>query len=181
MENGGRFVQVRMKGAPADVVADVLRRLMPVAVDCGAVLVVDDHVELAHLCHGVHLGRNDMPVAQARDLLGADKLIGVTVNDTTDLDRLEGCSFDSIGMGPWRFTTTKEALAPCLGAVGMARLVALARARGFNQPIYAIGGMRVDDVPAVLRAGATSVAVSGAITGAGDMAAACRGFVEALS
>jgi thiamine-phosphate diphosphorylase len=90
-----------------------------------AVFVLDDHAELVERCgaDGVHLGKNDMPVDEARRLLGNDRIIGGTANTFEDIERLHRQGADYIGCGPFRFTTTKKNLSPVLGLEGYKRIV----------------------------------------------------------
>jgi thiamine-phosphate pyrophosphorylase len=174
VEGGCRWVQVRMKHADDDAVRSVLEVLCPVFKDIGATLIVDDRVMLALETDvdGVHLGREDMSPLEARALLGDDKIVGMTVNNIEDVYRAKDMPVDYIGMGPWRFTTTKQKLAEVLGAEGIKALVTELRKLGVNVPVVAIGGITADDIGAVLDTGAEGVAVSGAISHQSDMVAA---------
>ncbi len=163
LAGGCRFIQVRMKHAEKHEISQVLCALKPIAEFFNAFIVVDDHVDLAHLCHGVHLGRNDMAANEARKILGNNKLIGVTVNDINDINRIAGMPFDSIGLGPWRFTSTKEKLAATLGAEGTKTLIDNLRTIGITQPIYAIGGITVNDIADIANSGAFGIAISSSI------------------
>lgn len=178
---GCRFIQVRMKNADREELARLLSALMPMVRFWDAKLVVDDDVSLARLCDGVHLGRNDMPPDEARTILGPDKLIGVTVNDFSDIDRIAGMPFDTIGLGPWRFTSTKAKLAPTLGRDGTAKLIAALRQRGIRQPVYAIGGITANDVPDVASSGAYGVAIAGAIAHSDNPVFEAKCFLETLN
>ncbi len=177
---GCHFVQVRMKNADDDIVATVLNAIMPMARLFDTTVVVDDRVSLVPLCDGVHLGRNDMPVDEARTLIGNDKLIGVTINDETDITRLAEQKFDSIGLGPWRFTRTKSNLAPCLGRDGVGCLIEKIRTQGIDVPIYVIGGVDIDDVDDILAVGGSGVAISGAIISATDPVNMTKQFIKRL-
>ncbi len=180
---GCRFVQIRMKHAANDEIGYVLKTLCPEAEALGARLVVDDHVELAHLCHGVHLGRNDMSPAKARAILGPDKMIGVTVNDLSDIDRLLSFGkvvFDSIGLGPWRFTSTKEKIAPTLGLDGTRHLIEALRNQGIYKPVYAIGGITEDDLSALAQTGAYGIAISSAIGRSSSPCDSTKNFIHAI-
>jgi thiamine-phosphate pyrophosphorylase len=117
---------------------------------------------------GVHVGLQDMPVAAVRAIVGDAMTIGGTANTFEDVRQrtLEGV--DYIGLGPYRFTTTKQKLSPVLGLAGYQRILDMARTAGITIPVVAIGGITPNDVPALLQAGVSSVAMSGAITHAGD-------------
>ena len=85
-----------------------------------AILILDDHVELAQKLEvdGVHLGKTDMPVAEARQLLGEAFIIGGTANTFEDVEMHYRAGADYVGIGPFRFTTTKKNLSPVLGIEG---------------------------------------------------------------
>lgn len=179
---GCRWVQVRMKNADAAERDAALLSLRDFCHSHGVTLIVDDDVQA--VCRtaidGVHLGRNDMDPAEARIILGPIPLIGATVNCAADAERLVGKPIDYIGLGPWRFTTTKRRLADPLGAQGTRDLVRHIRDLGIRVPILAIGGITGEDIPAVLASGADGVAVSSAICRAADPAAAARRIIQAF-
>ena len=120
LDGGCRWVQLRVKGPADDEVRPLAERVLALCRERGATLIVDDRVELAKAigADGVHLGREDMPVAEARERLGEAFLIGGTANTFDDVERLCRAGVDYIGGGPLRFTTTKARLAPVLGHSG---------------------------------------------------------------
>lgn len=164
---GARWVQVRMKNSAVDEVAEALRRIIPEAVSKGVTLIVDDYTELAKLpgVSGVHLGQTDMPIARAREILGAGKIIGLTVNTLQQARELASAEVmpDYIGVGPWKFTSTKQRLAPVLGAEGIADIVSTIRSFEPEMRFVAIGGITPADAPAVMHTGVDGIAVSGAV------------------
>ena len=179
---GCRWVQVRMKNADAAEHDAALLSLRDFCHSHGATIIVDDDVQAVRrtAIDGVHLGRNDMDPTEARAILGPVPLIGATVNCAADAERLVGKPIDYIGLGPWRFTTTKRRLADPLGAQGTRDLVRHIRDLGIRVPILAIGGITGEDIPAVLASGADGVAVSSAICRAADPAAAARRIIQAF-
>ena len=147
----------------------------------GAVILVDDNVELARVCGtGVHLGKNDMPPGEARRILGPEAIIGSTCNTAADIEAVqrEGVS-DYIGLGPFRFTSTKKNLSPVLGVEGYRTLCAGCSPR--RLPIVAIGGITPADVAALREAGADGIAVSGVIAHAADPVAATRTLIDEIN
>lgn len=172
VEGGCRWVQLRMKGAQADEVAATARRVVEMCHRLGVLVVIDDHPEVVREAgaDGVHLGREDMPVTQARALLGDGCIIGGTANTIDDIRRLSREGADYIGCGPFRFTTTKarERLAPLLGLGGYREIVAAMRREGIGLPLYAIGGIEADDLKGLFAAGVDGVAVSGSVLRADD-------------
>lgn len=111
----------------------------------------------------MHLGRHDMPVAAARKILGPQSIIGATVNTVEDLRRAVDAGADYVGCGPFRFTTTKEHLAPLLGLEGYRLLVAARKELSVQLPLIAIGGITRDDIPDILSTGVDGVALSGCV------------------
>lgn len=120
LEGGCRWVQLRMKDTPAEEVLRIGREIEKLCREYGAKFILDDHVELVRELNadGVHLGKLDMPVAEARRLLGPEYLIGATANTFEDIERGAGQGADYIGLGPFRFTQTKRNLSPVLGLEG---------------------------------------------------------------
>ena len=125
LEGGCRWIQLRMKDASDEEVEAVARQVQAMCHDFGAYFVRDDRVELVKRLHadGVHLGKLDMPVDEARAYLGPEFIIGGTANTFDDIQRLHRAGADYIGCGPFRYTTTKKNLAPILGLEGYRRLL----------------------------------------------------------
>ena len=179
LEGGCKWIQLRMKGATDDEVRAAAAAIQPLCKQHEAVFVIDDRVALAKelKADGVHLGKNDMPVGEARHVLGEDFIIGGTANTFEDIERLHREGADYIGCGPFRFTTTKQNLAPVLGLDGYFTLVNRMSAAGILLPVVAIGGIRFEDIPDIMRTGVRGIAVSGAVLGAPDPVAEMRRMV----
>lgn len=175
---GIRWVQLRAKGLPGPDWVALAREVAAVCRDHGALCTVNDspEVALAAGAHGVHLGRDDAAPARARGLLGADALVGVTLNTPADLDRLRQGAPDYVGAGPFRATSTKPGHAPVHSAESLGALVTSA-----GLPAYVIGGLRIGDLPAARAAGARGVAVSSALALAPDIRAAAAEWVRAAA
>ena len=165
LEGGCRWIQLRMKDATDDEVRPIASAAPQMCREAGATLIIDDRVELVRELHadGVHLGKNDMPIIEARNILGPDFIIGGTANTFNDVKLHYESSADYIGCGPFRFTTTKQKLAPVLGLDGYRSIVSQMRAANINIPIVAIGGITEDDIPAILATGITGIALSGTV------------------
>lgn len=180
---GVRWVQLRVKNLPA---AEWRQRALDVQAVCqhhGATFLINDNPALALEigADGVHLGKQDMPPMEACALLGPDFIIGGTANTFADIEGLAEAGVDYIGLGPFRFTTTKEKLSPILELAGYAEIMAQCRVAGFTVPIIGIGGVELADVAALLATGLHGVAVSGAIGGAANPTEAAQLFVEELT
>ena len=182
LEGGCRWIQLRMKDAPAEEVLSCARQVQPLCRQHGAKFILDDHVELVVPAgaDGVHLGKNDMAVDEARRILGPDRTIGGTANTLEDIIRLHSQGADYIGCGPFRFTTTKKKLAPVLGLDGYRAIVAGMREAGIQIPMVAIGGITVNDIPSILETGVDGIALSGAILNAPDSVAMTRQIMETI-
>lgn len=159
---GARWIQLRMKGASRDAWLGEARACVEACRRHGALLIVNDSVEVALLsgADGVHLGSTDTPWDEARRTLGPKAIVGGTVNNAADADRARASrSLDYVGVGPLRFTATKERLAPVLGIDGIRALVS----RLGGLPAWAIGGVEPADMPALRSAGVAGAAVSSAL------------------
>lgn len=182
LEGGCRWVQLRMKDADEGLFVATAREVRALCDRFGATLVIDDHAELvgATGADGVHLGKNDMPVAEARRMLGPDIVIGGTANTFDDVKALAEAGADYIGCGPFRFTATKQRLSPVLGLEGYRDIVRRMRESGISLPIVAIGGITFDDIGPIMRTGVTGIALSGSVLRADDPVAEMRRVVEAV-
>ena len=180
LEGGCRWIQLRMKDAADAEALSVAEQLLPLCREHEAVMIIDDRVELARQikADGVHLGRNDMPVKEARRLLGEEFIIGGTANTFEDVERLAREGADYIGCGPFRFTTTKKNLSPVLGLDGYRTIVSRMRAAGITLPVVAIGGIRRDDLAGIMSTGVNGIAVSGAVLNAENPAEEMRHMIE---
>ena len=180
LEGGCRWIQLRMKCATDDEARPVAMDIKRMCRLYSAKFIIDDRVSLVKEigADGVHLGKNDMPVDEARSILGPDSIIGGTANTFEDIELLASQGADYIGCGPFRFTTTKKNLSPVLGLDGYANIVDRMRKAGIQLPIVAIGGILEQDIPAIMRTGVTGIAVSGAILNANDPVEEMRRFVE---
>ena len=170
LEGGCKWIQLRMKDASDDEVRKAAAEIQPMCKEHEAVFLLDDRVELAKELHadGVHLGKNDMPIDEARRILGEEYIIGGTANTFDDIQRIASQGADYIGCGPFRFTTTKKNLAPVLGIEGYRDIIAKMRNAGINIPMVAIGGITPDDIDEILATGVQGIAVSGTVLNADD-------------
>lgn len=181
LEGGCRWVQLRMKGVDEqqmELSALVVQRMCR---EYGATFIIDDNVALAKRigADGVHLGKCDMPIAEARAMLGDGYIIGATVNSFGDIvEYLRSSRPDYFGCGPFRFTTTKQRLAPTLGIEGYEEIMRQMRDNHIDIPLVAIGGICKEDVPWLLKAGVDGIAISGSVLTAEDPIAEMRSIVK---
>ena len=165
LDAGCEWIQLRFKKATPVEIKSLAEQVKEICASYGAMFIINDHPQIAKdiAADGVHLGLQDMPVRDARKIIG-DKIIGGTANTLDDvLKRVEeGCNY--IGLGPFRFTTTKEKLSPVLGLPGYKNIITALHERQILVPVYAIGGIVAEDITAIMQTGIYGVAVSGAIT-----------------
>ncbi|MCQ2222413.1 MAG: thiamine phosphate synthase [Bacteroidaceae bacterium] len=179
LEGGCRWVQLRMKNATPDEIRPMALEAQRLCREAGATFIIDDHVELVGelKADGVHLGKNDMPIDEARRMLGPDCIIGGTANTFEDVEMHWRNGADYIGCGPFRFTTTKEKLSPVLGLEGYREVVGRMKAAGISLPIVAIGGITAEDIPAIMQTGVTGIALSGTVLRAADPVAKMKRLI----
>lgn len=128
--------------------------------------IINDNVHLAQQldADGVHLGLTDMGILEARQVLGETKIIGGTANTFEDILQRTAEICDYIGLGPFQFTATKEKLSPILGLEGYRSIIEQMKAKNIQIPIYAIGGITLENVESLMETGIHGIAVSGLIT-----------------
>ena len=180
LEGGCRWIQLRMKDATDEEVEPVAREVQTLCRDFGAYFVLDDRVELVKRLHtdGVHLGKLDMPVDEARAYLGPEFIIGGTANTFDDVRRLHRAGADYIGCGPFRYTTTKKNLAPILGLEGYRNILLQMEEWGINLPVVGIGGIGADDIADLKATGLNGIALSGSILRAQDPVDEMKRIIE---
>ena len=183
LEGGCRWIQLRMKDATEEDWERTGRTVGNLCREYGATFILDDKVEWVKplQADGVHLGKNDMPVDEARVLLGKGYIIGGTANTLEDVALHAQRGADYIGCGPFRFTTTKERLAPILGLDGYRAILRDMEEKGIRLPLIAIGGITRADIPALMATGISGVALSGTILQAEDPKAETEALIAALN
>lgn len=163
---GIRWIQLRMKKAPHETLVAVAKQIKGLVDQYDdATFIINDDVAavLESDADGVHLGLDDMRIAEARKILGYHRIIGGTCNTPEDLYQraLEGA--DYIGVGPYKPTSTKQNLSPLLAKEGITQLLEKAKELSLSFPIIAIGGIEEGDLEDISQIGASGVAISGAI------------------
>ena len=170
LEGGCRWVQLRIKDATDEEVRPIAIHAQQMCKAAGATFIIDDRVELVRelKADGIHLGKNDMPIAKARKVLGEEFIIGGTANTFDDVRAHYEAGVNYIGCGPFRFTTTKKKLSPTLGLDGYRTIISQMKAANIDLPIVAIGGITAADIPEIMETGVTGIALSGAVLHAAD-------------
>lgn len=168
LEGGCRWVQLRMKNVATEHIYSIALRTQKMCQEYGATFIIDDHVEIAKQikADGVHLGKLDMPISEARKILGNDFIIGGTANTFEDVKAHYEAGADYIGCGPYRYTTTKSNLSPILGLEGYRRIICRMKEAYIDIPLVAIGGITETDVPELMQTGISGIALSGSILSA---------------
>ena len=182
LEGGCRWIQLRMKDAQEVDFLLAAKQIGAMCKEYGATFILDDHVEWVGItgADGVHLGKNDMPVDEARNQLGANRIIGGTANTFEDVELLWRQGANYIGCGPYRFTTTKKNLSPVLGLDGYRHIISKMKAHDINIPVVAIGGILQPDIKDVMATGVSGIAVSGAILNAENPVEEMKCFIDSL-
>lgn len=180
---GVRWVQLRMKGATPQELLQEGRLAKEICRRYNALFVINDNVEVARQldADGVHLGKEDMNPLEAREILGVNKIIGATCNTWEDVLLRRSQQVDYVGLGPFRFTTTKKNLSPVLGTEGYSQIIARMRQNGFRLPVFAIGGITEEDIPPLLQTGIQGLALSGLIKNSGNIAAQSQKIIQIIN
>lgn len=179
---GCRWVQLRAKDASREEFIRIGHAVKEICRRYGALFLINDRVDIAMEldADGVHLGKEDMNPLEARKLLGYSKIIGGTCNTFDDVVERYRQQVDYIGLGPFRFTSTKKRLSPILGLEGYRQIAEKCRETGIRLPIHAIGGIREDDIQPILATGITGIALSSLLKNNDDIAGQTRRIAEKL-
>ncbi len=166
LAGGARLIQLRDKDASAKEMLDAARACLPLTQAAEARLIINDRVDVALTAgaDGVHLGQEDLSVEEARDILGEDKIIGISTHTLDQFRAAMETSANYIAVGPVFHTQTKENPSPIVGLNLLREAKALA-----DRPLVAIGGISIDRAAEVIAAGADSVAVISALYPFGEI------------
>lgn len=176
LDGGVDVVQLRAKHADEEKILSAAGRFAAACARHGALFILNDRPDLVDAAgaDGVHIGQDDMAVARARELVGPQRLVGLSTHTPAQIDAAATAAVDYIGVGPVHATPTK----PGRPAVGT-ELVAYA-ARHATVPFFAIGGVDGGNIAALREAGAERIAVVRALTEARDPQSAARQLRAAL-
>lgn len=163
VDAGVNWVQLRIKGSSANEILDIAQKAKEYCHENQVVFIINDDIQIAKLLNsdGVHLGREDESPQTAKELLGNKKIIGGTANTWDDCQKLIQMRVDYIGLGPFRFTLTKEKLSPILGIEGFRAIMNKMKGSKIDIPVIAIGGIRLEDIEELVEIGISGVALSG--------------------
>jgi thiamine-phosphate pyrophosphorylase len=178
LAGGARLLQVRAKHAGSVALLAWGEDLVAEAGRYGAVVIVNDRADVARLAGapGVHVGQNDLPVADVRTLLGRDAIVGLSTHTPAQIEEARRAAISYLAVGPVYRTGTKDVgYAP----IGL-ELVRQATFGAAGRPVVAIGGITLDRAADVIAAGAASVAVISDLLATGDPEARVRDYVQLL-
>lgn len=164
------WLQFRLKNASYDSKLESGKEIARICRKSNTTFIVNDDMELAAElgADGVHLGLEDGDPQKARELLGSSAIIGGTCNTFEDIELRHKQGVDYIGLGPYRFTSTKEKLSPILSLEGYRDILQKCRERKILIPIVAIGGIEVEDIGPLMSSGIHGIAISSLILNAND-------------
>ncbi|MDR1954736.1 MAG: thiamine phosphate synthase, partial [Candidatus Methanoplasma sp.] len=162
---GADIVQLRMKGSDGKEMLEQARKIQALSDDYAKFFIVNDRVDIALLsdADGVHLGQSDIPIEDARALLGEDKIIGVTVHNVSEAADAESRGADYVSVGTIFKTSTKHDARQNLGLDAVFTVK-----QSVGIPVMAIGGINRGNIQDVIRAGADGVAVVSAVVAQSD-------------
>jgi thiamine-phosphate pyrophosphorylase len=166
LDNGCDWIQMRFKHQKPKKALALAEAVKFLCEEYLANFIINDDVHLAEKINadGVHLGLSDVSVTEARAILGKTKIIGATANTFEDIVHQVNNGCDYIGLGPFQYTKTKSNLSPILGFEGYRSIVAKMKQSQVEIPIYAIGGITMEDVHTLIKTGIHGIAISGIIT-----------------
>jgi thiamine-phosphate pyrophosphorylase len=175
---GATMIQLRGKNCNMREFLDLAVQIADLLKPIGIPLIINDRADIALACEadGLHLGQQDLPLANAREILGNERLIGISVNTLDEARKAEQGGADYIGVGPIYFTASKEKLPAILGLDGLRTC-----RKKVQIPILAIGGITAGNAKAVISAGADGIAVISAIMGENDISKATKSLLSVLS
>lgn len=177
LDGGARCLQIRAKALRSGPFLELCDEIVRLARPHDALVIVNDRVDLARLsaAGGVHVGQEDLRGSDARRILGADAVIGVSTHAVAQIDAARTESPSYVAIGPVFGTVTKDT---GYGAVGLP-LVREAVARSGGRPVVGIGGITLENAASVIDAGASAVAVIGDLL-VGRPDERVRAFLRAL-
>jgi thiamine-phosphate pyrophosphorylase len=174
---GARLFQYRNKSASMKEAYAEALLLRKVALDTGLTFIVNDRCDLALAvdADGVHLGQGDLPLDLARKVMGSDKLIGISTHNPDQVREATAGKPDYLGFGPIFTPGSKQDHDPVVGLEGLHAMRKLT-----SLPVFAIGGIQIDQAREVMRAGANGVAIISAILKAQDIRHAVKLFLAQM-
>jgi thiamine-phosphate pyrophosphorylase len=177
VKGGVSYVQLREKYLPARLFIEQAQKLKELLKPFNVPLIINDRVDVAIAAgaDGVHVGQDDVPYEAAREIMGAQAIIGLSVETWDEVVIAQGLDLDYLGVSPIFDTPTKTDTKNAWGLVGLSRIKAYSR-----HPLVAIGGINKENAADVIRAGADSIAVVSVICAAPDPYEAARSLISLI-
>jgi thiamine-phosphate pyrophosphorylase len=177
MAGGVDLIQLRAKGHTSAQIAEIAAELRSITAESGVPLIINDHPEIACIvgAEGVHVGQDDMPIAEAREAAGPNCFVGKSTHSLDQAIRAFHEGADYIGFGPIFATPTKPDYPP----IGLAQVQKVHDA--VRIPIFCIGGIKLDNLPEVIEAGALRVVIVSALLQAKNTAVYAGAAKELLN
>ncbi|MCT4601234.1 MAG: thiamine phosphate synthase [Marinifilaceae bacterium] len=162
IENGIKWIQFRMKDTSFEKKLPIARNLKEICSKNNVKLIINDDVEIARIikADGIHLGLEDCNPIDARRILGEDTIIGGTCNTYEQIIRRNEQGVDYIGLGPYKFTSTKKNLSPIISLSGYKNILKQMKENNINIPIIGIGGIEINDISQIINTGVYGIALS---------------------
>lgn len=180
LAGGCRWIQISTDSISDDEIKKIAEQILPLCLESQAFLLIESKVELAKEINlgGVFLKKDDMPCSQARMILGPGAVIGVAASSMADILKVSALDIDYYGILPYAAPEGSDQKA--LGLEGVKEIISDMEKQEINIPHVAIGGIRLEDVSALVAAGVNGIAVSKAISNANDMKAETEKFIRLL-
>ncbi|MCM8773519.1 MAG: thiamine phosphate synthase [Candidatus Omnitrophica bacterium] len=177
-KSGADIIQFRFKNISDRLTLAISQKLSRITRKYKKIFIVNDRVDIAYLSNadGLHLGKDDIDVSQARKILGKEKIIGKTVHSKEELIRFAKEDTDYLSIGPVFKTEIKQALKP-LGAIKLKNWIKLIN----NKPLFAVGGINLDNINPLVKIGISKVCVCRAIILNGNIPTAVKEFKRCLN
>lgn len=183
LAGGARFIQMRSKQAGSATYLSMCEDVVARAHKVGGTVIVNDRADIAKLsaADGVHVGQDDLDPASVRRILGGSAIIGISTHSSDQVRAAAKMAVDYIAVGPVFGTSTKDTGHADVGTAFVSEAAAILRDAGSAKPIVAIGGITLERVPDVIRAGAMSVAVISDLLSTGNPEVRVKQYLRALS
>jgi thiamine-phosphate pyrophosphorylase len=174
---GARMVQLREKDASTRELFELAKAIREITVGTQTLFIVNDRLDiaLASDADGAHVGTDDLPWGEARQLLGPDRILGVSAATEAEAREADAAAADYLGVGPVYVTGSKADAGDAIGLEGIRRII-----RATETPVCAIGGITTENAAPVWAAGASCLAVISAISSAPDLTEAIRQLQETM-
>jgi len=161
---GVKWIQLRMKDFSEEIIAETAINALKICKPFNCMLILNDFPQVAidTGCDGVHVGQKDVPASVLKKILPSSMIFGVSTNNAEEISKAYNDGANYVGLGPFRYTQTKDHLRKVLGLDGIKQV--LKATKEISIPIYAIGGIETTDIDTILKRGIYGIAVSGMLS-----------------